>query len=334
MRITREMLLKITEDTVAERTKSDPAIIAACLVGSVWDGEPVLGGAADIDLTFVYSTVSQYREIVRLTEDVHLDILHHEKKRYEPARELRSDPWIGTTIYACKPLYDPEHFLDFTQASVRGLFNQPENIYARAVPLLETARNIWVSFQTNPPKSDPDRAWNYLDSLEHAANAIACLSGPPLTERRLLLNFSTSAENVGRPGLFQGLLGLVGGIDLDPEVIRGWLPDWEEAYDLAWDSSHPPVHLHRYRRAYHRRGVEGLLETEQPQAALWPLLRTWTMAAQQLPPDATPLRTWRAACEQLNLTGEGFEERLAGLDAYLDTANEVIENWHQGGEEV
>jgi hypothetical protein len=133
--------------------------------------------------------------------------------------------------------------------------------------------------------------------------------------------------------MFQGLLGLVGGIGLEPETITGWLPDWEEAYDMAWDSSHPPVHLHRYRRAYHRRAFDGLLETEQPQVALWPLLRTWTMAAQQLPPDAAPLKTWWAACEQLNLTGEGFEERLAGLDAYLDTANEVIENWRQGGEE-
>lgn len=333
MRITREMLLKIAEDTVAERTESDPAIIAAYLVGSVWDGEPVLGGAADIDLTFVYSTVSQFREIVRLTEDVHLDIWHHEKRRYEPARELRSDPWIGTTIYACKPLYDPEHFLDFTQASVRGLFNHSDNILARAVLLLETARNTWIGFQTHPPESAPDRVWNYLVSLEHAANAIACLSGPPLTERRLLMNFSTSAESVGRPGLYQGILGLVGGIDLDPEVIRSWLSDWEEAYDLAWDSSHPPVHLHRYRRAYHCQAVMGLLETDQPQTALWPLLRTWTMAAQQLPTDAAPLKSWRVACEQLNLLGDGLVDRLAGLDVYLDTANEVIKNWHQGREE-
>ena len=53
MRITPELLFKIAEDTVAERTESNPAIIAAFLVGSVWDGEPVLGGTADIDLVFI-----------------------------------------------------------------------------------------------------------------------------------------------------------------------------------------------------------------------------------------------------------------------------------------
>jgi len=333
MRITREMLFKLAEDTVAERTESDPTIMAAFLVGSVWDGEPVLGGAADIDLVFVYNTVSQYREIVRLTEQVHLDITHHAKKIYEPAKELRVDPWIGNTIYAWKPLYDPEHFLDFTQASVRGLFNQLDNILGRAVPLMETARSTWIRFHNHPPEHGPAQVWEYLNALEDVANAIACLSGPPLAERGFLLNYSTSAENAGHPGLFQGMLGLLGGIDLDPEVIMGLLPDWEATYDMSWDISHPPVHLHRDRRAYHRLAFDGLLTAEHPQVVLWPLLRTWTMAVRQLPSDAPPVAAWQGVCEQLNLTGDGFDERLAGLDAYLDMAEEIIENWQQGREE-
>ncbi len=333
MRITPELLFKIAKDTVAERTKSDPTIVAAFLVGSVWDGEPVLGGAADIDLVFIYETISQYREIVRLTEDVHLDILHHAKKRYEPAKELRVDPWIGSTIYSCKPLYDPEHFLDFIQAGVRGMFFHPDNVLGRVTSLFEYARSIWLRFHNQPPKQGPSQVGEFLVALENIANAVACLSGLPLTERRLLVNFSKSAGDVGHPGLYQGLLGLLGGVDLDPQVIQGWLPDWEETYDMAWDTTHPPIHIHRYRRAYHRRAFDELLTFEQPQVVLWPLLRTWTMAAKQLLPEAPPVIAWQGVCEQLNLTGDGFEERLAGLDAFLDTTEEVIENWSKGREE-
>lgn len=329
MRITREMLIKIAEDTVAERTKSDSAVIAAFIVGTVWDGEPLLGGTADIDLVFVYSTVSEHREIVRLTEDVHLDILHHDSSLYEPARDLRLKPWIGNTVYACKPLYDPDHFLDFTQAGVRGLFHHPDNVFGRAFPLLEAARNGWIGFHNQPPQQGPDQVWGFLLTLENVANAVACLSGPPLTERRLLLDFPASAEALGHPGLFHGLLGLLGGVKLDADDIESWFPHWEEAYDAVGELTRPPVQLHRHRRAYYRRAFDELLTAKHPQVALWPLLRTWTMAVRQLHPEEQPLIAWQRVCANLNLTGDGFAERLDGLDAYLDRADEIFQKWRQ-----
>lgn len=329
MRITRELLLKIAEDTVAERTRSDSNIIGAFLIGTVLDGEPLLGGTADIDLVFVYPDVNQYREVVRLTEDVHLDILHHGKKEYEPARELRLSPWKGTTIYACKPLFDPEHFLDFTQASVRGLFHHPDNVMGRSAPLLEAARSTWIGFHNNPPEYGPEQVWDFLIALENVANAVACLSGSPLTERRFLINFSACAEDVGYSGLFPGLLGLLGGAKLDADDIESWLLHWEEAYDAVVELARPPVHLHQHRRAYYRRAFNELLTADYPQVVLWPLMRTWTMAARQLPTEALPLIAWQRVCEHLRLTGDGFEERLAGLDAYLDRVEEIFEKWRQ-----
>lgn len=330
MRITRDMLLKIAQDTVAERTKNDPAIIAAFLVGTVLEGEPLLGGAADIDLVFVYSSVSQDREIVRLTEDVHLDILHRAKSQFEPARELRLDPWIGTTIYACKPLYDPEHFLDFIQATVRGLFHHPDNVMGRSAPLLESARNIWLRFHNQPPEHGPEQVWEFLQALENVANAVACLSGPPLTERRLLQKFPERAEEAGHPGLYQGLLGLLGGAKLGADDIESWLPYWEEVFEAVGELTTPPVQLHLHRRAYYRRAFDELLTAEKPQGALWPLLRTWTMAVRLLSPSGLHLTPWQRIFEQLNLTGEGFEKRLAGFDAYLDLVEEIFEKWSQG----
>ena len=332
MRITRDMLFKIAQDTVAERAKKDSSIIAAFLVGTVLEGEPLLGGTTDIDLVFVYSSVSQYREIIRLTEDVHLDILHRAKSQYEPARELRLEPWIGTTIYACKPLYDPEHFLDFIQANVRGLFNHPYNVLGVATLLLESARNTWLRFHNQPPEHGPEQVWEFLLALENVANAIACLSGPPLTERRFLQHFPARAEEAGLPGLYHGLLGLLGGTELDADDIESWLLHWEEVYDGVGELANPPVQLHTHRRAYYRRAFDELLTKEPPQAALWPILRTWTMAVRLLSPSGLHQTPWQRVLEQLNLTGDGFEKRLVGLDTYLDLVEEIFEKWSQGSE--
>jgi hypothetical protein len=43
--------------------------------------------------------------------------------------------------------------------------------------------------------------------------------------------------------------------------------------------------------------------------------------------DDPNLAPWRHALEQTGLVGEGFEERLEALDAYLDQVEETIEEW-------
>ena len=110
MRITRELLHRIAEDTIENRAKEDNSIIAAYLHGTVMEGEdPVLGGAADIDIVFIHEDFDREREIIRMTEDVHLDIEHHSKDQYQPPKELRTRPWLGYAIYRCQLLYDPQH---------------------------------------------------------------------------------------------------------------------------------------------------------------------------------------------------------------------------------
>lgn len=323
------MLMKIAEDTAAERTQADASILSAYLVGTVLEGEPLLGGAADIDLVFIYDGPGKEREIVRMTADVHLDILHHPKSDYEQARDLRQTPWLGHAVYACKPLYDPDHFLDFVQATVRGLFFDHENIALRAGSLLESARGTWLRFHNKPPRHGPKQVWEYLDALECTANAVACLNRPPLTERRLLLEFPASAEAVDQPGLFPGLLGLLGGSEVEAADIEAWLPDWEECYELVNQSFDAPISLHTHRLGYYRKAFDGLLTVDPPQVVLWPLVRTWTLAAISLPPGIPQVEAWRKACEQLGLTGEWFEERLEGFDAYLDRVEELFEQWRE-----
>ena len=151
MRITHDMLMKVASDAVARQARQNRDLLSAYLCGSLLGEDYLLGGTADVDLVFIYNEPYPLeREVRRLTDDVHLDIAHHSRARYRQTRELRLDPWMGPTIYWSKILYDPQHFMDFTQASVRGQFNQPDNIIARARLQSNHARQAWFNLEEHP----------------------------------------------------------------------------------------------------------------------------------------------------------------------------------------
>ena len=327
MRITRDLLLKIAEDTVVERAKADANIIGAFLHGSLLSNDPLIGGATDIDLTFIYEDIEERREFIRMSDEIHLDIGHHPKAKYADGRGLREIAWEGSTIYHCKILYDPKHFLDFTQANVRGLFDRPESVLQRALPFLEKARRTWLRFnsqQVDPNVSDVNE---YLDSLDDAANAVALLNGPPLTERRFLHDYRSRTESLGQPGLAIGLISLLGGNEINGETIQNWLPSWEAAYDAAAEVIGAHGHIHPYRKPYYLRAISAILESDTPAASLWTLLRIWTDAVSLLGDRNHHRNKWVAAFDEIYFLGEHFQTRLAGLDAYLDTVEEMFEEW-------
>ncbi|TAK12673.1 MAG: hypothetical protein EPO32_07995 [Anaerolineae bacterium] len=328
MRITRDQLLKIAEDTVAERARADKSILAAYLHGSLLEGnEPLLGGAADIDLTFIHIGVDEPREILRMSDDISLDILHHAREDYEPARTLRQKPMLGPAVFYAKPLYDPQHFLDFTQASARGMYGEPENVLARSEPGLTTARRYWFSAQGSPTDGGTRGTLDYLTALGQTANAVAGLSGPALTVRRLLLDFPARAAAVGHEGLAAGLLGLMGGMGVDAAQITGWLPDSTAAYTALGRAGLAPAELAPARQAYYEKAIRALAEGGQPAAALWPLLTTWTAAVAELGEGTEAALRWEDALAPLGLVGDGLKEKLAGLDAYLDRVEELFDRW-------
>ncbi|MCX6035533.1 MAG: hypothetical protein NTV38_11255, partial [Chloroflexi bacterium] len=195
--------------------------------------------------------------------------------------------------------------------------------------------------------------------------AVALLTGGPLSERRFLLQFdllskSERAAAAGAAGLAAGLLGLLGGAQVDAaslsEFLTGWEKDFIEAasrnqvlapspvpHEIRDDMLEPglprgnrdysaPSENRDYsasiaapRLAYYKRAFEAMLAGESPQSVLWPLVHTWTLSAAVLPP--THQSKWKAACETLGLIGEPFNERLEGLDRFLDTVEEMLENF-------
>ncbi len=327
MRINLELLQKITRDTVAQRSHTERDLLAIYLHGSLLAGDPLIGGAADIDLFFVHNnSLPQEREIVPVTEEVHLDISHHPRSLYTQPRRLRNHPWLGPVVYGCKVLYDPQHFMDFTQASVRGQFNQPENVISRARSQAEHARQIWQSLHTSTQTGGIQPLADYLRAVVHAANAIAVLNGPALAERRFLLDFPGRAEAVDHPGLYAGLLGLLGGSMVDAAGLLAWLPAWRAAYLEVPDKSRPSG-LHPARLAYYSQAIEALIGGAHPLAALWPLLLTWTDSVALLSPDSQGCAAWQEAAAHLGLFGAGFAQKVTALDAFLDTVDETLEAW-------
>ncbi len=327
MRITRETLLKNAHDAITQRTRADRGIVSVYLTGSLLGDDYLLGGATDIDLVFVHIDRPEgEREIVRLTDEIHLDIAHHAQRDYRQARSLRLHPWMGPTLNTCKPLYDPQHFLDFIQASVRGQFDRADNVLARSRQQAEHARQIWSAYADSMPAPGPQAVADYLRAVDHAANAIASLSGPPLTERRYLLNFPARAEAAGHSGLYAGLLGLLGAPHTEIETLRLWLPLWQAAFE-ALPSSPALLILAPARHAYYQQAFEALLNGSQPRAVLWPLLRTWTLAVRHLPEEGPQRQAWVDACEHLGLQGPAFAERIQALDAFLDMVEETLEEW-------
>ena len=177
MQIDHDTLMKITLELVDDRIREDRNLVSIYLCGSLLEGEYLLGGTTDVDLVFIhYDEVLEEREILPLTEDVHLDIAHHSQNLYRTPRSIRVHPWLGPTIKECRILHDPQHFMDFTQASVRGQFERSDRVHERARAQVEKARKIWMDYQSEKPPPGAEDVYRYLKALGYAANAIAGLT--------------------------------------------------------------------------------------------------------------------------------------------------------------
>ena len=327
MRVTRESLIRIAKETAQERAFNDRDIIAAYLSGSLASDEtdPLLGGTTDIDVIFVHADEPLLRrEFIKLTPDFHVDISHRAKAEFKKPRELRVDPWLGWEMYDPMLLFEREKFFEFIQAGLRAgfEFNAPAPALHRSRLLLAQARQLWRELLSVGEVTSKD-VEQYMRSLYHAVNAVAELSGPPLQERRLLLEFASRAETAQRPDMNDALIGLLGGFDVTPSTISGWLPQWKTAFESAMQDSDVDPRIHPSRINYYEKAMQSILAGENPHAVLWPLLQTWTLAVGVLPNFAR--EDWRVACGQLGFTSKGIEDHANALDHFLDEVEVLLD---------
>jgi len=331
MRLTRETLIKIARDTATQRARVSRRIVCIYLTGSVLGDAPLLGGTTDIDLIIIHdSDPDPAREVVRLTDEIHLDIGHYSQSVFHQPRHLRNDPWFGPFIYR-KPmvLYETHHWFDFIQAATGAQFFQPDYVLHRASNLAEKARKSWMDLELNASEAHPMRLYQYFEALENAGNALVCLTGEgePLTERRFMLQIPHRLHDFGQPDLISELVGL---FVPDPAKLEEnwphWLASWKDAYRAASSQAGVPPRLSACRQLYYERAAETLWD-ESPSAALWLLLRTWTLAAGAIPTDSPEFLAWQSAGQFFGLNEAGFPNRLQALDHYLDRVEETLDAW-------
>lgn len=329
MRFTQKLLNKFAIETVKSRQRSEPDLHAAYLTGSILSESPLLGGVTDIDLVLVHKYQAPVeREVLGLTDEISLDIVHKRKEEYDQHRQLRQDPWMGYPLTRNHILlFDTDHWLEFIQASVSADFHRPDNVLVRSNLFLNTAREAWFSLIQTPSETHLDWLHRYLEVLALAANAISGLIGPPLTTRRFLITFNQRSQTLGVPNLITGFFGLLG----FSEDERGLLTTWHEGLELDFNHLHvtavPPTHLNECRQRYYLDGIKALIEGETPDHALWPLLRTWIDIHLVMPEPSPGEEIWEACITALNLTEDQAEQKIEALDAYLDTIEINIESW-------
>jgi hypothetical protein len=328
MRITRDLLLNIARSNAEELALQSNDIVSIYLTGSMVKEQPLLGGATDIDLICIHALHPRLpREVIRLANEFHLDVAHYPQSSFTQTRQLRQDAWLGSFLcFNPLCLYDSSHWFEYIQAGVLAQFLQPTYVIQRARPFAQQARQIWQQLVSNQMEPTARRICEYCKALEFAGNAFACLVGVPLTERRYILELSERAQALARPGLASGLVDLIAPQDGGELVWQVWLEEWRKAILVANEKKQCPVKLNPIRLPYYENAILVLTE-ENRAAALWILLRTWTLAVAQLAKRAPEVKPWKRFVQALDLSGEQFIARLKALDGYLEAVEDTLDDW-------
>ncbi|SRR5258705_8439601 len=321
MRTTQDALLKIARDTAEKAFVPNPNITAAFLVGSMLSGNPFMGNATDIDLLVIYNgEPPREREILKLSNDIHIDIRFESAELYAQPRELRGDPWRGYSMWDPMLLHQKGRFFEYTQSIVRSQFDEPANRLKRAYAFSAPARTAWTEMQLDPAGALPVKL---LNAAADAANVVGVLSGAPMPERRLLAQFPARANALDKPDMIKGLLDIIAA-QVTVDFVHEWLPTWEAAFSAGGHRPGDP-RVHIARLGYYKAAVQSLLESDFPLAAVWPMLSTWALAAETGNLTAEHTKPWTKALAQLGLGPASMPERLQALDRFLDILEETLE---------
>jgi hypothetical protein len=326
--IERQTLLKIAKDTALQKMSARPSLLSAYLTGSVAANEPFLGDATDIDLILIDAAPPLVaREVVRLSDQVALDLQYRGADEYAHPKELRVHPWRGPELAEPYFVHDPRHFFELAQASARGQFHRPDHVAARARTFLQWARaDLHLSLLPEAEPSAPVTLENFCEALLNAANAAMTLTGLPGAGRRLALKLEAAAQKLGRPELYRDWLAVFGGPELDAVQAQILLTDWSAAYRAAQTEAHELVHP--ARRTIYERGFRAQIEADRAAEMLWLMLATWQACLKRLPGDTPHAEAWAAFLERLRLASPAdFAARVREVRAYLQQVDAVVEEW-------
>jgi len=324
--IERSTLLKIAHDTAAQKMAERPSLLSAYLTGSVAANEPLLGEATDIDLILIDAAPPPAREVVKLADQVVLDVQYRSRDEYAHPKELRVHPWRGPEL--CEPVFlkDPRHFFELAQSSARGQFHRPDHVAARARAFLALARaELHLSALPGAEPSAPVTLANFCLALMYTANAAMTLTGFPGAGRRLVMKLETAARKLNQPAVYADFMAIFGG-ELPAAQAQLLLADWSAAYQAGQTADDELIHP--ARRTVYERGFKALIDADRAAEMEWLLLYTWQAVMRHLPGNSLHAENWIAFLERLRLAAPvEFRARVAEARAYLEQVDALVENW-------
>jgi hypothetical protein len=326
--IEQATLIKIARDAAQQRMAARPSLVSAYLTGSVAANEPMLGEATDIDLVLIdASPPASPREVVRLTDQVVLDIHYRARADYANPKTLRVHPWLGPELAEPIFLHDPTHFFELSQASARGQFYRQEFVAARARTFLAWARAaLHIGLLPGAEPEAPVSLGALCQALLFAANAGISLAAFPGAGRRLVMKLEAAAGKLRRADLYDEFLALLGGGRVPADRAEALLAGWQTAYRAGQSATDELIHP--ARRTIYERGFRALIQADRAAEAQWLMLATWNACMQNVPRDSAIADSWADFLGRLGLADpDGFHDRVQQAVDYVTLVDGVVEGW-------
>lgn len=326
--IEQATLIKIARDAAQQRMAARPSLVSAYLTGSVAANEPMLGEATDIDLVLIDAAPPPApREVVRLTDQVALDVHYRARADYANPKTLRVHPWLGPELAEPLFLHDPTHFFELAQASARGQFYRPEFVAARARTFLAWAREaLHIGLLPGAEPEAPVTIGALCQAMLFAANAGISLADFPGAGRRLVIKLGAAASKLRRADLHDEFLALWGGDRLPTDRAERLLAGWQAAYRAGQSGTDELIHP--ARRTIYERGFRALIQADRAAEGLWLMLATWNACMQNVPRDSATAEAWVGFLGELGLAdADAYNARVQQAVDYVTLVDGLVEGW-------
>lgn len=329
MRITREKLLKLSESYVQQRSRKDRSIQCAYLTGSLLREYPFINGTTDVDIIMIHSDLAQaYREVTGISEEATFDIYHYPKSYFANPRNLRTDPWIGSSLcFDPVVLFGKGHWYEFVLSSVEASFFLPENIMQRALVFNNNAHRYFYQLQRLAnSKYETTYVFNYLLCIENAVNSVACLSKKPLTMRHFLQDFNECCAEVGNTSLVSETEKLFTDQTSIEQHYTYYYQFWNYYFDYFSNYVKEDFfpEYGKFRHPYYTKAVEAFWEAHLP-SAIWIMLNTWTHIFSAMNMENN--ESFHSFLGMNGLTPAQGPKRLEEIDHFLEHVDDTIDNW-------
>ena len=342
--IDRELLLKVARGFAEERGRERATIVAGFLIGSVARSEPPLGDSTDLDICLIDNDPPlNYERFQRVSDTILIDCWYNHPNVYQDKPYLRGHALLGPSLYDAVPLYDPRHMFDLIQASVRGQFDVPENVYARARQAYRQAREHFDAIERYravpvPVPLDRDELHHLHAIFEWASTAILMITFRSHTNRRQMMQFEAAASELERSDLYARAMEGLGFTEIVDDEIATMREQWHDIYNASnrfhsglWDEG---ADLHPTREYYYLRGFEALAEAGHAQNSLLLLENILGACANHIlnyapPEDAvTYLEMYTSWLAQTRKgSTEDFAERVSIAGELLEQIDDVLIAW-------